>query len=75
MQEAEANLQIKGVIVDTHTRNSNLGDTLHRWFSHEDSRGHRDVVITELSMIEEEKKAANADGKANQCAWMNWEGA
>ena len=31
------------------------------------------MVITELKMIEEEKKVATAAGQAKQCAWMNWE--
>ena len=73
MQEAEASLQIKEVIGATQTGRAGLGSTPHRWFSREDSRGRRDMVITELKMIEEEKRTATAAGQAKQCAWMNWE--
>ena len=57
----------------TQTGRAGLGSTPHRWFSREDSRGCRDMVITELKMIEEEKKVATAAGQAKKCAWMNWE--
>ena len=73
LQEAEASLQIKEVIGATQTGTAGLGSTPHRWFSRKDSRGHRDMVITELKMIEEEKRVATAAGQAKQCAWMNWE--
>ena len=73
VQEAEASLQIKEVIGAIQTGRACLGSTPHRWFSREDSRGHRDMVITELKMIEEEKRVATAAGQAKQCAWMNWE--
>ena len=73
VQEAEASLQIKEVIGATQTGRAGLGSTPHRWFSREDSRGRRDMVITELKMIEEEKRVATAAGQAKQCAWMNWE--
>ena len=73
VQEAGASLQIKEVIGATQTGRAGLGSTPHRWFSREDSRGSRDMVITELKMIEEEKKVATAAGQAKQCAWMNWE--
>ena len=73
VQEAEASLQIKEVIGATQTGRAGLGSTPHRWFSREDSRGHRDMVITELKMTEEEKRVATAAGQAKQCAWMNWE--
>ena len=73
VQEAEASLQIKEVIGATQTGRAGLGSTPYRWFSREDSRGHRDMVITELKMIEEEKRVATAAGQAKQCAWMSWE--
>ena len=73
VQEAEASLQIKEVIGATQTGRAGLGSTPHLWFSREDSRGRRDMVITELKMIEEEKRVATAAGQAKQCAWMNWE--
>ena len=73
LQEAEASLQIKEVIGATQTGTAGLGSTPHRWFSRKDSRGRRDMVITELKMIEEEKRVATAAGQAKQCAWMNWE--
>ena len=73
VQEAEASLQIKEVIGATQTGRAGLGSTPHRWFSREDSRGRRDMVITELKMIEEEKRVATAAGQAKQCAWKNWE--
>ena len=75
VQEAEANLQIKEVIGATQTGRVGLGSTPHRWFSREDRRSCRDRVITELHMIQEEKRVATASGQAKQCAWMNWEGA
>ena len=64
VQEAEASLQIKEVIGATQTGRAGLGSTPHRWFSREDSRGRRDMVITELKMIEEEKRVATAAGQA-----------
>ena len=30
------------------------------------------MVITELKMIEDEKRVATAASQAKQCAWMNW---
>ena len=51
VQEAEASLQIKEVIGATQTGRAGLGSTPHRWFSREDSKGRRDMVITELKMI------------------------
>ena len=73
VQEAEASLQVREVIRPTQTGRAGLGSTPHRWFSHEDSRGRRNMVITELKMFEEEKRVATAAGQAKQCAWMNWE--
>ena len=75
VEEAEASLQIKEVIGATQTGRAGLGSTPHRWFSCEDCGGHRNMVITELNMIAEEKRVATAAGQAKQCAWINWEGA
>ena len=74
VQEAEGSLQIKVVIGATQTGRAGLGSTPHQWFSREDRRGHRDMVITELNMIKE-KRVATVAGQVKQCAWMNWEGA
>ena len=71
VQEAEASLQIKEVIGAAQTGRAGLGSNPHQWFSCEDNR--RDMVITGLKMIEEEKIVATAAGRAKQCAWMNWE--
>ena len=46
VQEAEASLQIKEVNGVTQTGRAGLGSTPHRWFSREDSRGRRDMIIT-----------------------------
>ena len=73
-QVAEASLQIKEVIGATQTGRAGLGSTPHQWFSKEDNKGRRGMVITELRMIEEEKRTATAAGQAKQCAWMKWEG-
>ena len=77
VQETEASLQIKEVIgpppPPPGTGRAGLGSTPHQWFSCEDSRGRRDMVIMELKMIEEEKRGATAAGQAKQCACINWE--
>ena len=60
VQEAEGSLQIKVVIGATQTGRAGLESTPHQWFSREDSRGHRDMVITELNMIKEKRVATVA---------------
>ena len=70
VQETDASLQIKEVIGATQTGRAGLGSTLHRWLSCEDSRGYRNMVITEFKMIKDGKRVATA----KQCVWMNWGG-
>ena len=75
VNEAEGSLKIKEVVGATQTGRAGFGSTPHQWFSKEDSKGRRRMVITELHKFEEEKRIAAAAGQAKQCAWMTWEGA
>ena len=62
VQEAEASLQIEEVIGATQTGRAGLASTLHRWFSHKDSRGRRDMVITKL-------KDDRGREESGHCCW------
>ena len=70
VDEAEASLRTKGIISAVQSSRAGLGN---RWFSAQEAKGRREMVIEEVHAIDEERKADLAAGFAKQCTWTSWE--
>ena len=66
VDEAEANLRTKEIVGATQHDRAGLGARPQQWFSQQNERGRREMILKEMHQMKEEEKFARA-------AWTRWE--